>query len=913
MPSLIHFLLSPDRSTSRLFRRKLAEQGAKLSVIVGTWPELVSLARKTYLLPEQEQDWSETLAEAARNIPDAFWVKSLEVAPKETLASVGLALTMLIEGAGPGRSVEPDAHNILPERARKHLADLSKLHVEMGFVLPPQLSAIKDLLTADKTSALRDIIVYHIPEMPILTPWQTAMLHKIEQDFTGTERDKDLEKLLRSSMTWPGAPQGTALFALQNNLFEPHAQQVKLDDTIQWLACRDYWVEAEVAAGMVQQALREDKKLKTSDLGLLLPVDQSYTAAVRDAFALAGIPLSGLSAARPARDLGREAVLYFLLCRRTPAPAMALAALLTSPLMPWTHEQGFGFAKAVMKGNYELEPPKELSSEGRQVLALIRHAGQTPSELAASLQQFVDLLAGSYGFEQHVENARLAATEVIKALKHATIEIPWAEITALASPQSRVESNEQELTREGIAIFTEDEEPWRIVKHLWVLGCEAGRYPRKPSSFSIFSEDDLVALTEKLGYTIEKGQETTSLRRLLFRRQLSSASESVTILIPERDAFGKPLQPSESLTFASQLFTNVPDQGELIRDLDTTEGRSKVRGLATATEEKSKSARELNIRDLNLCQDLLAVRKKKDGTPKPESPTAIDTFMVSPLAWLLERSGLTPAEWKIEELDPAAKGTLAHDVFEKLFAQAATLPSEKDVRTLAPKLLDQAVMRMKPMLLAKEWQVEYRHLEGEIIVAALWWRNFLEQVGARVLGSEIWLAGDLDGLPIHGKTDLLLSLPGGKLYIVDYKKQKSRDRRIQMQKGYDSQAELYRTMLRTGGVKDRERMDLAVEVNECKDIGVLYYLMNDQTVLTDTSQWLGKDIGGVEELGAGISTNAMTLISSRTAELKKGLVRLNRKDDEKRIKEETGLKATYALAKSPLIKLFLLPKEEATS
>ena len=906
----IHFHLIPDKSSARLVKRKVAEHGAKFSVIVGTWPELVSLSRKAYLLPPQENSWFEELAEAAGNIPDAFWVKSLDIARSETLASVGMALSMLIEGLGPGKRVEPDANNTLPERARKHLADLSKLHAEMEFVLPPHLEAVKDLLDDHKTEALRNIIVYHISGMPDLSPWQKAVLFKLERDCEGTARNKDLEEILRLSLTWQGAPRGNALSAIQNNLFDPSAKKVKLDNTIQWLACRDFQEEAEVAAGMVQQALREDKKLKTSDLGLLLPADYSYTAAVQDACTLAGIPLSGLCSERPARDLGREAVLYFLLCRKQPAPVMALASLLTSPLMPWTLEQGFAFVKDILNNDYKLEPRGYLSAEGRQVLKLIRHAGETSSEVAASLQQFVDLLSDSGGFEKHMENARLAATEVKEALQRIPDKIIWPEITALASPKSRVESVEQDLTREGIAIFTEDEEPWRMVKHLWVLGCEAGRYPRKPVNFSIFSEDDLILLSERLGYTIETGQETTSRQRRLFRRQLSSASETVTIMIPERNEPGKPLQPSESLAFMSQLFTNASSQGELIRDLDTHEGRSRARGLATAADKKPEPVRVLEKKDLNLGKDLLATRKK-DGTPKPESPSSIEILMVSPLAWFLERNELTPSEWETEELDPMVKGSLAHEVFENLFGHGATLPSEDNVKNSVPKLLNQAIISMKPMLLAREWQVEYRYLESEIIAAAIWWRNFLEKIGAKVLDTEIWLAGNLDGLSLHGKTDMLLSLPSEKLYIVDYKKQKSQGRKDQMRKGYDSQAELYRTMLRTGGVDDRERKELAARVKKYKDIGVLYYMMNDQTVLTDTSHWIGKDIGGVVyDAGTGISENAMTLIASRIAELKKGLVRLNLDDDEKDIPKETGMK-TYALDYSPLIRLFL--KKEETS
>jgi hypothetical protein len=84
----------------------------------------------------------------------------------------------------------------------------------------------------------------------------------------------------------------------------------------------------------------------------------------------------------------------------------------------------------------------------------------------------------------------------------------------------------------------------------------------------------------------------------------------------------------------------------------------------------------------------------------------------------------------------------------------------------------------------------------------------------------------------------------------------------------------------------------------------MYYLMNDQTSLTDTVNWVGKDVAGVEEMGANISGNAMQAIRERIAELRAGRIMLNYKDDEKEIETATGLTTKYALDASPLVRLF---------
>ena len=651
-------------------------------------------------------------------------------------------------------------------------------------------------------------------------------------------------------------------------------------------------------------------KLKPSDIGLLMPSDTGYAIAVQDAFRLAGIPLSGLNTNGPIRDLGKEAVLYFLLCRRTPAPVMALASLFTSPLMPWSMAHGYEFANQAMNGDYWFNSDK-LQPAAREMLALIRKNSEKPAELAEAVTRFVELLDVPEELKEHGQNARVVGEAVAGVLRKVSGDMPWKEITSLAAPKTLSSGNSQEITREGVAVIEEDEEPWRSVQKLIVLGFESGRYPAKPGRSSVFSEEDLVLLKSKLGYDIASASETTGRKRDLLRRQFSSAESEMIFLIPKRDTAGKPLQPSESLTFMSRLFKDRDDPQKLLLDLDTEVGRASAQGLSIAPEKKPVLPRELKRDDLNLGQDLLKLRKNIDGTQKPESPSYIETLIISPLGWFLERNGLVPSEWAGEELDPASKGTLAHEVFENLFVPGEVIPDEESIRKAIPGLLNKTIVKLKPMLLADEWRIEYRHLEKEIETAALRWREFLAEIKATVVGAEVELIGTLDKLPLHGKTDLLISLPGDRLFVVDYKKSKSRKRRIQMNKGCDCQTSLYRVMLKTGGVKDETKKDIANAIKTARDVGVLYYMMNDQTILADTAEWIGRDVARVEEMGPNISQNAMARILERIQELRKGVLILNCENDEKKIEKETGMTARYALEKSPLVQLFMKEEEES--
>jgi hypothetical protein len=281
--------------------------------------------------------------------------------------------------------------------------------------------------------------------------------------------------------------------------------------------------------------------------------------------------------------------------------------------------------------------------------------------------------------------------------------------------------------------------------------------------------------------------------------------------------------------------------------------------------------------------------------------------MVSPLAWLLSRMGLEPKEWCPESLDVATKGTLAHRVFEKLFSPGKDIPLESDISERVPTLSLQAIREVAPFLMAAAWRVERAHLQREIERAAIRWSAFLQQSGGKVLGNEMWLDGKLDDLPIHGSADSVVGLPDGRIFVVDFKKSKSHKRRAQMEKGYDSQASLYRLMLQTGDAKNRYD-GLGQALQRGDEIGVLYYLMNDQVALSDTAGWLAGDIPGAYELGAGVSTAAMTLIHERLRQVKHGEVRLNVEGDEKWFDKNAGIKI-YALDNSPLLRMFMHPGE----
>lgn len=895
MHKVTHYLLTTDKSSSRRLRRIVAERYPMLGVVIGTWSELLTFLWENYHLPKIIDVWDSTLRDSARIIPDAFWSKSLEVAEKETLQTVSNALSKLLEGKEPGIPFRIDNLMFLPERAGRHLIDLVRLYEKMGNVLPAHLSAISTLLLTDKPVTSRQVIVYHGDNIKKLSPWQKALLNKIAID-SAAPMDPQLETLYRLSGDIVGAGNpNTALFHFQNELFNIISGQTKRDDSIQWVAARDYLEEVDVTAGMIQTALIRDTSLRYEDIGLLLPTDSVYARAVRTSFESAGIPVSALTYKTSLRDIGRETVTNFLLALREPAPLMALASLVTSPLMPWTTERGVVLATSIMGGDINVE----------ELYYPLKHVkGETagPTEIDEALLGLSRFITAGIGMEEHLGRARQTISE-IRGLLQRVESIPWKEIMALSAPDEYSRQVKNGVTREGVAIFSENEEPWRQIRYLFILGFNHGHYPVVSGVSSVFTEADIQNLNTHLGYCLETLTEIAQHRRGLFKRQLMSASEHVTLFMSRRDGLGKTIHSAETLTFMAQLLEGTKSPEELVYDLDNVSDRDRIHLLSRAVKSKALESRTLSFDDINLSLDLLKLRTTKEGEQKPESPSGLETMIVSPLAWLFRRFNMEPKEWVPEKLDMMGKGTLAHSVFEQLFVPGKDLPNVCEIRRQIPLLLRNAIVELMPFLLSSEWRVEHRHLERDIEDAALRWGEILRHLKAKVSGVEVTLQGQLDGLPLTGNADLLLKLPNGRLYIVDYKKAKSKSRRERMNKGYDIQAHLYRVMLQTGGIAEENQM-LESDINQCKQIGVMYYMLNDQVALADTSNWSGGKLGGFHELGEEISVNAMDLIKERICQLEQGIVALNSVEDEKWFEKNARMKP-YALDNSPLIRLFM--------
>ena len=501
----------------------LATASARSGVMVGTWPQLLARAQAAYSTtapPDSSGGFSRALA----RFDSAFWSASLSSAREETTAAVRGALVQLLAATDPRLGWAAIDLGSLPYRTGRIVQDLLSLAKATDRRLPGDLAPMLGLLEADVSEAIHLIRVHRVRGLPHTNRWQDKLIRRLNLDAceaTGTTSSNGgFAGLLDSCLLGvPRADPGSALHELQTRLFETDDKPVSTDPSLQWIRVRDYYEEAEVAAGMVRELLAADHRLRPSDTGLLVPEGFEYDIALEDAFRLAGLPLSRIADERQERDLGYETVFQFLFCRDSPAPAMARAACLASPLMPWCLAEGAELAQRVMDGLGRHRPRDGASDETRVMLDLLAGGDTGPRTLSDALLTFAATLTGGETLDSHLERAKEAVARLRARLEGAE-SIDWVGLRRLVTPQAALARPGTGSNLEGVTVWGEREEPWRDVRHLLVLGFTYGRYPRRPASSAVFSESDIGAIRRGIGVALEAPSDRQDRWRKLFRRQL---------------------------------------------------------------------------------------------------------------------------------------------------------------------------------------------------------------------------------------------------------------------------------------------------------------------------------------------------------------------------------------------------------
>lgn len=860
-----------------------------------------------YALPQSTE---KPLREALDALGDIVpWAESFAVAPEQTTGAVG---TMLRHMMMATRDLDPASIEIdaLPGegRARLHLEALRKLWISSDALVPSDLATLKAFLASDAGDALQPLQVVWDRDCVQLTPLERAVLEHIETHHGQlSEDDNDVVRLI-SDRKLARATGSCLAGHVQRHLLDPDVPVMPLDDSLAILSVRDSLTECDAAAAIVQRWLADDATLAASDIGIIVPQGAEYGHYLAETFAHAGLVASSLPGVGQRRNIGGEALLHFLQCRRRPAPAMALASLYCSPVLCWPEEVGTALAAAVMGGDFQPREARDFTGRQAALFALIRSASpSTNGQLKEQIRSFQRLLSDNEALAEDVAEAKQQASRLIAALGNANdaAEAELEKAIQMAAAYQAAPPARGAYFLGGISVMMAHETPKRSFRKLLVLGFNDGAYPSPPAGNPFFLDSEVASIADVTGIQLPSQAQQLAAALELFTRQIGAASEQVILILSERDRSGSSLSVSSSLPLISRLVEGIEDPEDLIVPLNHSEGTIWDRLVEWKPRPVIEPALMPEVPphyafDFNL----LGLRQKEDGSVRAQSPSRLEKLLVSPLAWLLAELGAEHVSWQPEALDVMLRGSLAHEVFERLFVPGKAHPSNEEIEAKVPDLLLDRIRALAPFLQTSAWAVERNTLEAEITKSAKHWSLVLKSLDAEIVGNEFWLSGELFGHPVHGKADCLLRLPNGQPIVVDYKKSSSGTRRQRLQKGWDLQVDLYRRM----SVRLDERSNEGVvRIAEAlsgwsKLPAVAYHTLNDGNVLLNGIDEF--DSAEVELVAGDIAEHALALISARFDALKAGRLDTNTTADEKFFQRSAAL-GTYALEDSPLIAAFM--------
>ncbi len=881
-PEHTSLLLTPDASAGRRCRQMVAERGLGFGVKVLTWPELLEEVRLAYLLRPFADDWTDTVKKAINEMKGGFWRQSFEVDPNGTTFVVAAALDEVIRSRGKhGEWTNPS----LSDRTSATLSDLRDLWGHTGEAQPPELNLI-DAVRESPDRAINRFSVHWIEGWPRLDGHQRDLLGLLGD--RGGETDGRLMTILDDASSLPELSEATsAPQVLARDCFTGGQNKIRPSDDIGFLVARDPLEEVECVAGLFQLMINQG--ISAQDIGVLLPDDPYYHQSLAEVLSVIGVPAAGLAQKVPLRDTGGEIARALVLLAKGPAPKMALASLVASPIAPWGKALGIQLASDIMAGRFDLKPPHGTTEKNLRHLSVIRRL----RDGTASIADAIDVFAQNTDDPVQAPRLRSLATLFAEQTSEGE-ERDYDRLLDMIGHDNAAADQPVVFLKNGVRIFQENQEPWATVKHLVILGFNGGRYPSLPGTSPVLHNLEKQTINEHMGWDLPTASTILTARRERLQRQIASATETVKFVTSARTIDGSANHPAETATFIAGLL------GLELNELFVPVHKDD-KWLPRANDAFPIPPKQLMPTDLSLGQDLLFLRTNEEGDPLPESPTSLETLLVSPMAWLLGKINALPDPWSADVMDARLQGNIAHGVFERLFTIDGDLIGKDDIEDGVDAALSEVIRQLAPLLSTAQWKVERNSLRSTLIQAAANWRHVLEVLNARVVGVEASLKGEFSGIPVKGYSDEIIQLPGGKLVVVDFKKSSSGKRRERMELGFDCQLTLYEKMIAQNpsvlGTEDAQEKP-----------GIIYYMLNDQRVLADDRTGLTSAVPGLVVVSNDVSSKALEEIEGQLAKLRKGIVEMNRTDDAKCLDKEKAL-PDYALLASPIIMMFAHPEQ----
>ena len=879
---MMTFILVPDSLTATYVRRQLAMHNTT-GVKIGNFSALLDMLSELWLLPALEDPWATQFKHSALSFTDAFWTNSLAVDETATLTQVRASLALVLEGVPLEWTSTPAQPMSFQKsdhpRLSRYFNDLSRLWAQMQGARPYDQARAKHWLLNAQLTPIEHLQCHSLIDSRDLPQWQKTIIERLQSITPVTKPIFEL-----------GFPK---LKPWHHALLAGKPKPAEAYNPVICFSCRDLIAECQTVASMIQADIASGTE--PEQIAVMMPMEQGdYAQWLGQYVNQAGIAVSNDQRTVQITDWQSQLIKDLLIYQAQLRPTMQLQSIVTNPLMPWTRSKGQYYATRI--ANNDLKPLDEVP-EDKALIDLI----QSPlsDQTLPNLTVWLDAI---FSHCQEVvatplTTLRFAAKRLeLQSLLDEVASAEWEVMLSLVLNQWQVSpirlSDEARYRLNAVTFIDSNQHLPYSVHRLYVMGFNEGQYEQPTPNAGAIAFEDWQGLTleyqqTSLAYTYPHPQFSGTAWFTQWVSCLAQSQQQVIITSARQAYDGSVLHPSRTWLPLAQSLGKQLEVDALISPNESTIHPLLIWYEVPLTPMTSPSLPESYEFNQSLLDKLTALN---NDTQRPESPSSLETLMVSPLAWLFSRMGIETREWKVQQLDNALQGSIAHKVFELYEKhQRASMTSD-----LFDELYESAVNKLAPFMQQAHWRIEKANLKREIHRAFEVFVPWCQAHQWEIREVEQKMEGRLWDWPIKGFIDAILHSPN-QVFILDYKKSKSDDRYKRLNAGFDLQTYIYR--------------QLYTQSNGSANIVTGYFNLNDRVMVLDQAV---KGSNDIEVRTPDIpleqqSSQAVDLVSERFTQLRLGQVMLNHTSEAKAWRSR-GVKA-YAFENS-LVKLAMHPDAE---
>ena len=876
----MNFVLVSDAVTANFVRAELANSNW-INTKVGNFQALLESLCELWLLPKQEDTFSQALHHQALAMPNAFWADSIKVDELAVVKALEQTARQLLSFIPVG---EPLQH---PESAatryQHYYSDLITL-LDAINVLPGDLRIATEWLAlaeAQPQGCIDTLNLYVAEPVVHFEPWQKPVIEKLKQ-LSNVAPPAELTEVF-TKLNQGGAEEFVNIGA---RLFTDGKHQ-SVPNGFQAVSCRDWAEETQVVANRIAKLV--ERGTNPEHIAIYYPAGHSQLNWLGSALIRQGIAVSNLPTDESVFDWQTQLLRDLITLQLDDVPPMGYHSVLVNPLMPWAQSsKNHTKLNRILKFDDNAENIANELAEG--LYALIHQRVDTADALFDWLSQFSGYLAthNLQGLTTNRWNELVSAQrDKVSLYSELTFEALCHKCLNQLVAGAYSLSREKCFYLNAVLAVSSNECLPSNVEHLFWVGFNEGHFNFHPSQFVPSAIFDIAAW-KALGFesALLAMQEA---KQDLLKFNLSKANASLTVTASRQSFDGTAIELSEIALDLALCFQSAEkvDPITLFKSVDALSADFLDWQAINIAPNKAP-----DIQDLQFDCDLLAMHTTADKQQRPESPSSLAKLMISPLEWLLSRQGLEDVSWQVQTLDHLLQGNIAHKVFELYQTYQPNQLTDSEIDTIYEKALNDVA----PFILQPQWRLERVNLRQEIKQALTSFIEWLSMDGWRLEQVEQRLAGTLWGIPVKGFADAILSREQAVL-ILDYKTSKSEARFTQLDSGYDLQTYIYRQLLaqQTGN----------------KKIISGYYTLNDRTLVLDgvlgTQSKINMRVPAITQHEQ--SQEAVGVIQQRLKELRQGFIQLNKTTDEKHWKQ-FGIKF-YGLENNVILNRFLIREDKA--